>query len=166
MPTLFSVITLPTTQKINNWYICTWKRLRVHWICISLMYAIVFGKNPICNCLDLFWKCWILLLCFLIVYDFHDFFVFTQTCYALSKVLHVFDTIMIFWYVLVFTINRSVHKRTLEGDGEKPRATQMRDDPLTFSLFLIYDGRKPKARISEIVDSTASRASEFAKGQE
>ena len=48
-------------------------------------------------------------------------------------------------------INRNVHKRTLEGDGEKPSRHQ-NDGPLLIRLlYFVYDGRRPKARISEIL---------------
>ena len=49
---------------------------------------------------------------------FYNFFVNSRECYALTKVLHAFHKILIF--VEVFTINRNVHTRALEGDGEKP----------------------------------------------
>ena len=53
---------------------------------------------------------------------------------------------------MLFTINRGVRTRTLEGDGGKPlRHDNEGPTPYTFFLFLIYDGRKPKARIAEIV---------------
>ena len=46
-------------------------------------------------------------------------------------------------------MNRSVHKRTLEGDGEKPSRHENEGALLVF--VLMYDGRKPKARIAEIM---------------
>ena len=60
-----------------------------------------------------------------------------------------------FWELDIFeviTIDGIVHTRTLEDDSNKNhRATKMRDPSLYISLILIYDGRKPKARVAEIV---------------
>ena len=57
----------------------------------------------------------------LLFYDFEDFCVFSQKCFALTDVLHAFDQILIcLIFVEYFTINTRVHKRTLEGDSEKP----------------------------------------------
>ena len=52
----------------------------------------------------------------------------------------------------VFAINRSVHKRTLEGDGEKSSRNE-NGGPLLILLLVVlfHAGRKPKARISEIL---------------
>ena len=49
-----------------------------------------------------------------------------------------------------FTINRSVHTRTSEGNGEKP-SRHDNEGPFLLFLFGPYDGRKPKARIAEIM---------------
>ena len=49
-------------------------------------------------------------------------------------------------------INRNVHTRTLEGDGDKQsRHENAGPHPYTFPLFLIYDGRQPPTKISEIL---------------
>ena len=49
-------------------------------------------------------------------------------------------------------MHRNVHKLTLEGDGQKPSRHENEGPLLIFVLgFLIYDVRKPKARIAEIV---------------
>ena len=49
------------------------------------------------------------------------------------------------------TINRCVHTRALEDVGEKPSRHENEGPVLIFFLKIIYDGRKPKARIAEIV---------------
>ena len=57
------------------------------------------------------------------------------------------------------TINRRVHTRALEGGGEKPSRHDHEGPPFIccfirfvfLILCLVYDGRKPKALIAEIV---------------
>ena len=60
-----------------------------------------------------------------------------------------------FGYVVHFDdliINRYIHTRALEGDGEKPSRHENEGAFLIFvMLLLVYDGRKPKARIAEII---------------
>ena len=56
---------------------------------------------------------------FYVLYEFVVVFV-SQNCCAPLKVLQAFDHIQLFLDFEVFIINRSEHKRTLEGGGEKP----------------------------------------------
>ena len=49
--------------------------------------------------------------------------------------------------------NRHVHKRTLEGDGEKPSRHEHEGPLLILFFFVIFImDVKPKARIAEIVE--------------
>ena len=100
------------------------------------------------------------------LYDVNEFFFVKPKCYALLT----FCTLSIrFWYFDNsddLTINRCIHARTLEGDGEKPSRHENEGPLLVLSFLFVYDEPKWKAKIEDCQSHSILKQhepSEFAK---
>ena len=60
----------------------------------------------------------------------------------------MFDLILFFGFLLSIEMYIHVYSK---ATAKHHRATEIRDPSLYFLSFLMYDGRKPKARIADIV---------------